>query len=124
MNSALLPDCGGVSSHFGTINSASDINVFFCFFFPVCEGRNVPLGCPQIEFAPGLEENKEGSKYQPRPRISWITIRMINDKARNDTDLNKCGASSLPRRSAATSSARNNFLCRNKCYETTSDEEV
>lgn len=55
----------------------------------------------------------------------WITVRMINDKARNDTDLNKCGASSLPRRSAATSSGKKQFpLSERMLRDCVSDEEV
>ncbi|KYN21481.1 hypothetical protein ALC57_06094 [Trachymyrmex cornetzi] len=43
-------------------------------------------------------------------------------RQQNDTNLNKCKTSSLPDGAVRRRLVRNNFLCWNECYETTSDE--
>ncbi|KYN41899.1 hypothetical protein ALC56_03657 [Trachymyrmex septentrionalis] len=55
----------------------------------------------------------------------WTTfIKIINNKEQNNTNLNKCKTSSLSDGAMRRRLVRNNFLCWNKCYETTSDEEI
>ncbi|EFN70996.1 hypothetical protein EAG_09885 [Camponotus floridanus] len=55
-------------------------------------------------------------------KLNTIFTKSFVFETIKDTNLNKCEASSLSDGAALRCRARNNFLCWNECYETTSDE--